>query len=67
MGKPTEARRAEIIEGALAVAAERGVNRVTTQAIADQVGIAPSAIFRHFKSRDEILSAAINRIGANML
>jgi len=67
MGKPTETRRAEIIEGALAVAAERGVNRVTTQAIADQVGIAQSTIFRHFKSRDEILTTAINRTGANML
>lgn len=67
MGKPTETRRAEIIEGALAVAAERGVNTVTTQAIADQVGIAQSTIFRHFKSRDEIFSAAVNRTGATML
>ncbi|WP_428609647.1 TetR/AcrR family transcriptional regulator [Sedimenticola sp.] len=67
MGKPTETRRAEIIESALAVAAEQGVAAVTTQAIADRVGIAQSTIFRHFRSRDEIFFAAINWLGANML
>lgn len=67
MGKPTETRRDEIIDSALAVAAEVGVKHVTTQAIANRVGIAQSTIFRHFKSRDEIFSAAINRVGANLL
>lgn len=67
MGKPTKTRRAEIIESALAVAAEVGVKHVTTQAIANRVGIAQSTIFRHFKSRDEIFSAAIGQVGANLL
>ncbi|MCW8906118.1 MAG: TetR/AcrR family transcriptional regulator [Sedimenticola sp.] len=67
MGKPTETRRAEIIESALAVAAEVGIKHVTTQAIANRVGIAQSTIFRHFKSRDEIFSVAISRIGSNLL
>lgn len=60
MGKPTEERKAEIVQGALELAAEHGVKKVTTQAIADRVGIAQPTIFRHFKSRDAIFSAAIN-------
>lgn len=67
MGKPTETRRAEIVAGALGVAAEQGVKAATTQAIANRVGIAQSTIFRHFKNRDEIFCAAIEEIGANML
>jgi len=60
MGKPTEERKAEIVQGVLELAAEHGVKKVTTQAIADRVGIAQPTIFRHFKSRDAIFSAAIN-------
>lgn len=39
MGKATEIRRSEIVDGALAVAAEVEVRHVTTQAIADRVVI----------------------------
>ncbi len=59
MGKPHAERKVEIIESALSLAAEQGVKRVSTQAIADRVGIAQSTIFRHFKTRDDIFAAAI--------
>ncbi len=59
MGKPRHERREEIVRSALELAASRGVKRVTTQAIADRVGIAQPTVFRHFKTRDEIFSAAI--------
>lgn len=60
--KSHEARRAEIIQGALEVASEQGLGNVTTQAIADRVGIAQPTIFRHFKSRDAIFRAAMESI-----
>ena len=60
MGKPHAQRQAEIIQSALALAAETGEKNVTTQAIADRVGIAQATVFRHFKSRDAIFTGAIS-------
>lgn len=59
MGKPHAQRKDEIIRSALDLAAETGVKKVTTQAIADRVGIAQATVFRHFKTRDLIFSEAI--------
>ena len=67
MRKPHEERKAEIIRSTLELAAEQGVARVTTQAIADQVGIAQPTVFRHFKSRDDIFAAAIEWVAGEML
>ncbi len=59
MGKPHEQRKLEIIQSALSLAAEFGVKKVTTQAIADHVGIAQATVFRHFKTKDAIFAEAI--------
>ncbi len=59
MGKPHEERKQEIIRSALELAAERGVKKVTTQLIADRVGIAQPTVFRHFRTRDDIFAGAI--------
>ncbi len=66
MGKPREERRAQIVESALELAAEVGVKKVTTQAIADRVGIAQPTVFRHFKNRDEIFIAAIGWVAERL-
>lgn len=66
MGKPHEERKQEIIEAAMMLAAEQGVKRVTTQAIADQVGIAQPTVFRHFKTRDAIFAAAIDFLARSL-
>ena len=66
MRKSTDERRAEIVQGALEVAAERGLGHVTTQAIADRVGIAQPTIFRHFKTRDAIFRAAMEWIAKSL-
>ena len=66
MGKPHEERKAEIIRSTLELAAEQGVRKVTTQAIADRVGIAQPTVFRHFKSRDAIFAAAIDWLAGEL-
>lgn len=66
MRKTGEERKAEIIQGALDIASEEGVSRVTTQAIADRVGIAQPTIFRHFKTRDAIFMAALEWVAGNV-
>jgi AcrR family transcriptional regulator len=67
MRKSGEERREEIIQAVLDLAGERGVGQVTAQAIADRVGIAQPTVFRHFKTRDAILRAALEWIGKGVL
>lgn len=64
--KPSSERKEEIVEVALELAAEQGIKNVTTQAIADRVGIAQPTIFRHFKTRDAIFLAAIEWIAGQL-
>ncbi len=66
MGKPQEQRRKEIVQATLDLTAERGIKSVTTQAIADKVGIAQPTVFRHFKTRDDIFVAVIGWIAENL-
>jgi len=57
---PTAERRAQIAEAALRIISTQGVRRLTSAALAEQVGIADGTIFRHFKNKDEIVDAAID-------
>ena len=46
--------------------AELGIKAVSTQAIADKVGIAQPTVFRHFKTRNDIFAAVIGWIAENL-
>lgn len=50
-------RKAEIVETAIRLAADLGPDRVTTQHLADEVGLTQPAIFRHFATKVEIWTA----------
>jgi len=63
----TEVRRQQIAEAALALVAGQGLKRLSVAAVARQVGLVPSGIYRHFKSKDEILSAVLDRIEQRLL
>ena len=67
MRKSGEERREEIVQAVLELAAEKGVKQLTTQAIADRVGIAQPTVFRHFPTRDAILRAVMETVGSAML
>jgi AcrR family transcriptional regulator len=60
--KTAESRRREIADAALRVVAEQGLGRFTALAIAREVGVSDAALFRHFKTKDEIVLAAIDRV-----
>ena len=66
MGKPQEQRQKEIVRATLDLTAEHGIKKVTTQAIADKVGIAQPTVFRHFKTREAIFTAVIGWIAENL-
>ena len=50
----TEARQREIVATVLALAREREPDTITTQAIADRMGVTQGAVFRHFPDKEAI-------------
>ena len=63
----TQIRREQIAEAAMSLVAERGLRRLSVAAVARRVGLVPSGIYRHFKSKDEILAAVLDRIEQRLL
>jgi AcrR family transcriptional regulator len=64
--KGTAIRREEIILAALTLVANQGVKSMTVERISRIVGIVPSAIYRHFTCKAEILEAVVGLIGERM-
>jgi AcrR family transcriptional regulator len=60
--QPTEVRRRQIADAALEIIARDGLGRFTTAAIAAEIGISEGALFRHFRSKAEIVEAAVELI-----
>jgi DNA-binding transcriptional regulator YbjK len=52
-------RRAEIIEATLQVVEQHGTAGVTHRAVANAVGVSPSALTHHFPTIDDLLTAAL--------
>jgi len=50
----SDQRQREIVANVLALARERGPDAITTQAIADRIGVTQGAIFRHFPDKEAI-------------
>lgn len=53
----TQERKVQIAQAALELAAN-GIRAVTVSAVAEAVGVVPSALYRHYKNRNEMLRAA---------
>ena len=62
-----EARQEQIIQVAVDLAGERGMQGVTTQDMADAMGLTQGAIFRHFPSKDAIWLAAMSWIREGLM
>ena len=58
----TDIRKEQIVEAALHILSDNEVRKLKITAIADHLGLAPSALYRHFKNRDAILSAILEHI-----
>ncbi len=58
----SKTRQAQIVEAALRLVAQHGSRSLSVGRIARQVGVVPSAIYRHFKGIDAILSAVLAHI-----
>lgn len=67
MRKSGDERREEIVQAVIELAASDSGGQLSTQAIADRVGIAQPTVFRHFSTREKILQAVIEWIARHML
>ena len=52
-------RRRQIVEATLELLADTSVESITTRQVAKRVGVTQPALFRHFRSRDQILAAVV--------
>ena len=56
---PRTAAQTRIIDAALDLFAEHGVNGTSLQMIADAIGVTKAAVYHQFKTKDEIVFAAV--------
>jgi len=64
--KPAETRKAEIINATLRLADKLGPDRLTTETIANAVGLTQPGVFRHFPKKQDLWEAVAVRIGSMM-
>ncbi len=65
--RSTEIRKKQIVEAARKLISKKGSEHLTVRAIAKEVSITEAAIYRHFRSKREILSFLMDHIMASML
>jgi len=66
MRKSHEERKDEIIQATLNLAAGDKKKKLTTQAIADSLGISQPTIFKHFNNNDRLFAAVFDWVAANV-
>lgn len=59
-------RRDQIARAALAIVHEQGTGALSIASVAHRVGVAPSALYRHFPDKDAMLEHMIARLGAGV-
>ena len=58
----SDTRREQIAEAALTLIAGQGMTSLTVERVARLTGLTPSGLYRHFKSKAEILDAVLNLV-----
>ena len=63
----TSERQLQIIEATQNLITSKGMEFVTIDAIAEKVGLTEGAIYKHFRSKREILTLLIDSIEQNLM
>lgn len=66
MRKSAELRKAQIVATILDLADRIGPDRVTTGAVAAEIGVTQAAIFRHFPTKAEMWAAVADHVASRM-
>ena len=64
--KTTAIRKEQIVEAVLHILSDNEVKKIKISDISKYMGLAPSALYRHFKSRDAIMSAVLEHIRGSL-
>ncbi len=56
-------RQSEIIQAAIKLIGESGIQALTIKNLSSEIGVAESALYRHFKSKTEVLSTLLDFLG----
>jgi TetR/AcrR family transcriptional regulator len=65
--RSTEDRRREVVDAALALLADQPLEQLSTRQLARALGLSQPALFRHFRSREGILLAVVERARADLM
>ena len=63
MEKQLSKRQTEIIDAAIKLIGEGGIQALTIKNLSAEIGVAEAAIYRHFKSKTEVLSTLLDFLG----
>jgi len=63
----TDVRQEQIIQAAMNLIASRGLKGLSMAALANRIGLVPSAIYRHFKSKNNIVDMVLDSIQEKLL
>ncbi|MGD0777478.1 MAG: TetR/AcrR family transcriptional regulator [Candidatus Solibacter sp.] len=67
----TEVRQEQLAQAALSLITTQGLKGLSVARVARRVGLVPSAVYRHFESKDELLDAVLElireRLNANVV
>ena len=58
----THIRKEQLIRGVLKVIARDGTKRLSVASVSREIGLVPSALYRHFHSKEQMLSAVLDYI-----
>ncbi len=65
--RETAVRRDQIAQAALRLISRDGLDRVNVAAVARQVGLVPSAIYRHYPNKDSVIEAVLDLVRERLL
>jgi AcrR family transcriptional regulator len=63
----TEVRKKQIVQAALSLVSSQGLGGLNIVGIASQVGLVPSALYRHFKNKDQVIDAILDLVQERLL
>ena len=62
----TEVRREQIVRAALEIVGKSGVAGLSVGAVARRCGLVPSALYRHFRGKDAVLTALLEALRTHL-
>ena len=62
----TDTRKEQIVDAIVKIMASQGLAGLTVKNIADEVGIVPSAVYRHFHGKNAMIDATLDFVRTRM-